>query len=146
MMNRLVSLGGLSYESLQVEAGKSAFFNTKSMRWPLFGMNYTGYNRPTKPIRKGGASVRVAHCWVNARRKLKEVFDRDGSEIAAEGLRRIAELYAIEADIRASRSVSVCPPVKPAPLHCRSLRLLAADTAPQDLRQSPAGRKARLHP
>jgi transposase len=27
------------------------------------------------------------------------VFDRDGSEIAAEGLRRIAEFYAIEADI-----------------------------------------------
>ena len=30
--------------------------------------------------------------WAHARRKLKEVvFDRDGSEIAAEGLRRIAE-------------------------------------------------------
>jgi transposase len=42
----------------------------------------------------------VAHCWAHARRKLKEVFDRDGSEIAAEGLRRIAEFYAVEADIR----------------------------------------------
>jgi len=31
---------------------------------------------------------------------LKEVFDRDGSEIAAEGLRRIAEFYKIEAEIR----------------------------------------------
>jgi hypothetical protein len=36
----------------------------------------------------------------HARRKLKEVFDRDGFEIAAEGLRRIAEFYAVEADIR----------------------------------------------
>ncbi|AWD20888.1 IS66 family transposase [Fuscovulum blasticum] len=61
---------------------------------------YTGYNRLTKPSRKGGAPIRVAHCWAHARRKLKEVFDRDGSEIAAEGLRRIAELYAVEADIR----------------------------------------------
>ena len=61
---------------------------------------YTGYNRLTKPSRKGGAPIQVAHCWAHARRKLKEVFDRDGSEIAAEGLRRIAELYAIEADIR----------------------------------------------
>ncbi|MGF6862668.1 transposase [Rhodobacteraceae bacterium MBR-64] len=61
---------------------------------------YTGYNRLTKPIRKGGAPIRVAHCWAHARRKLKEVFDRDGSEIAAEGLRRIAEFYAVEADIR----------------------------------------------
>ncbi len=61
---------------------------------------YQGYNRLTKPSRKGGAPLRVAHCWAHARRKLKEVFDRDGSEIAAEGLRRIAEFYVIEADIR----------------------------------------------
>ena len=60
---------------------------------------YTGYNRLTKPARKGGAPIRVAHCWAHARRKLKEVFDRDGSEIAAEGLRRIAEIYAIEKEI-----------------------------------------------
>ena len=33
-------------------------------------------------------------------KRLKEVFDRDGSEIAAEGLRRIAGIYAVEADIR----------------------------------------------
>ncbi|MGC9523750.1 MAG: IS66 family transposase [Anaerolineae bacterium] len=61
---------------------------------------YQGYNRLTRPSRKGGDPVRVAHCWAHARRKLKEVFDRDGSEIAAEGLRRIAELYKVEADIR----------------------------------------------
>ncbi|PRA45815.1 IS66 family transposase [Ochrobactrum sp. MYb68] len=61
---------------------------------------YQGYNRLTKPSRKGGSPIRVAHCWAHARRKLKEVFDRDGSEIAAEGLRRIAEFYAVEADIR----------------------------------------------
>ncbi|WP_417280752.1 IS66 family transposase [Celeribacter sp.] len=36
----------------------------------------------------------------HARRKLKEVFDRDGSQAAAEVLRRIAEIYAVEADIR----------------------------------------------
>ena len=42
----------------------------------------------------------MAHCWAHARRKLKEVFDRDGSQIAAEGLRRIAEFYAVESDIR----------------------------------------------
>jgi transposase len=33
----------------------------------------------------------------HTRRKLKEVFDRDGSEITAEGLRRIAEFYKIKA-------------------------------------------------
>ena len=61
---------------------------------------YQGYNRLTRPARKGGNPIRVAHCWAHARRKLKEVFDRDGSEIAAEGLRRLAEFYKIEADIR----------------------------------------------
>ena len=42
----------------------------------------------------------MAHFWAHAPRKLKEVFDRDSSEIAAEGLRRIAEFYAIETDSR----------------------------------------------
>ena len=70
---------------------------------------YPGYNRLTRPSRKGGDPVIVAHCWSHARRKLKEVFDRDGSEIAAEGLRRIAELYAIEKDIRGiSASERLC--------------------------------------
>jgi transposase len=61
---------------------------------------YQGYNRLTRPSRKGGGPIRVAYCWAHARRKLKEVFDRDGSEIAAEGLRRIAEFYHIEREIR----------------------------------------------
>ncbi|WP_240608223.1 IS66 family transposase [Pararhodobacter oceanensis] len=61
---------------------------------------YQGYNRLTRPSRKGGDPIRVAYCWAHARRKLKEVFDRDGSEIAAEGLRRIAEFYHIEGEIR----------------------------------------------
>ena len=61
---------------------------------------YTGYNRLTRPSRTGGAPIIVAPCWAHARRKLKEVFDRDGAEITAEGLRRIAELYRIEAEIR----------------------------------------------
>lgn len=61
---------------------------------------YPGYNRLTKPSRAGGDPIIVAHCWAHARRKLREVFDRDGSEIAAEGLCRIAEIYAIEKDIR----------------------------------------------
>ena len=63
-----------------------------------------GYNRLTRPSRKGGEPIRVAHCWAHARRKLKEVFDRDGSEIAAEGLRRIAQIYAVEAEIRGANA------------------------------------------
>lgn len=61
---------------------------------------YQGYNRLMRPSRKGGAPVQAAYCWTHARRKLKEVFERDKSGIAAEGLRRIAGFYEIEAEIR----------------------------------------------
>jgi transposase len=61
---------------------------------------YAGYNRLAKLSRQGGDPVEFAYCWAHCRRKLREVFDRDGSQIAAEGLRRIAEFYAIEAEIR----------------------------------------------
>lgn len=60
---------------------------------------YTGYNALTKPGRNCGP-VRLAYCWAHARRKLKEVHDRDGSPIAAEGLKRIAQFYEIEKHIR----------------------------------------------
>ncbi len=60
---------------------------------------YSGYNALTKPARKGGP-VKLAYCWAHARRKLKDVHDRDGSPIAAEGLKRIAKFYKIEKEIR----------------------------------------------
>ena len=61
---------------------------------------YAGYNRLTQPGRRGGAPIQLAYCWAHCRRRLREIYDSSGSEIAAEGLRRIAELYAIEAEIR----------------------------------------------
>ncbi len=61
---------------------------------------YQGYNRLTRTTRKGGEPIVVAHCWAQARRKLKEIHDRDKSEIAAEGLRQIALIYAVERNIR----------------------------------------------
>ena len=39
---------------------------------------YTGDTRLTRPSRKGGDPIRVARCWAHARRKLREMFDRDG--------------------------------------------------------------------
>ncbi len=61
---------------------------------------YSGYNRLTKTTRKGGEPVTLAFCWAHARRKLKEVYDRDGSPIVREGLDRCAQFYEIEAEIR----------------------------------------------
>ena len=60
---------------------------------------YAGYNQLTREGRNGGPIV-LAKCWSHARRKLKEIFDASGSPIAEEGLKRIAEIYRIEANIR----------------------------------------------
>ena len=60
---------------------------------------YAGYHQLTRKGREGGA-IMLANCWSHARRKLKEIFDASASPVAAEGLKRIAELYSIEADIR----------------------------------------------
>jgi transposase len=62
---------------------------------------YAGYNRLARAGRNGGP-IQLAYCWAHARRKLKEIFDASGSPIAEEGLKRIAELYAIEKEIRGS--------------------------------------------
>jgi hypothetical protein len=56
---------------------------------------YPGFERlPT------GGHIQLAACWAHARRKFYEVHQATGSPVAAEALRRIAELYAIEASIR----------------------------------------------
>ncbi len=57
---------------------------------------YAGYNVVAVP----GKGVVRCYCWAHARRKLCEVNDSHRSTIAAEGLRRIAAMYAIEKEIR----------------------------------------------
>ena len=42
----------------------------------------------------------MQHLWAHARRKLCEIHDSHRSEIAAQGLHRIAAMYAIEKQIR----------------------------------------------
>lgn len=81
-------------------AGKNAEQILQGFDGTLQLDGYSGYDRLTRPSRTGGAPIKVAHCWAHARRKLKEIFDQDGSQIAAEGLRQIAEFYRIEAEIR----------------------------------------------
>jgi len=47
-----------------------------------------------------GGHIQLAACWAHARRKFYEVHQATGSPVAAEALRRIAELYALEVTIR----------------------------------------------
>ena len=60
---------------------------------------YAGYNRLIQPDRAGPA-IQLAYCWAHARRKLFEVAKNSTAPIAQDGLKRIAELYKIEAEIR----------------------------------------------
>jgi len=60
---------------------------------------YAGYNRLTKPDRQG-PPIQLAYCWAHARRKLYDVAKNSKAPIAEEGLKRIAELYRIEAEIK----------------------------------------------
>src|SRR6266852_3047836 len=56
---------------------------------------YTGFERLT-----AGGDIVLAACWAHTRRKFYDLHEATGSPIAAEALRRIAELYAIEKTIR----------------------------------------------
>lgn len=47
-----------------------------------------------------GNGITLAACWAHARRKFYDVEEATGSPIAAEALRRIASLYALEKDLR----------------------------------------------
>ena len=56
---------------------------------------YAGFERLC-----AGGQIQLAACWAHARRKFYEVHQATGSPVAAEALKRIAELYVIEAAIR----------------------------------------------
>src|SRR6202790_1358343 len=58
---------------------------------------YAGFERLTAP-----GDIVLAACWAHARRKFYDLHEATGSPIAAEALRRIAELYAIERSIQGS--------------------------------------------
>jgi transposase len=56
---------------------------------------YPGFDRLSD-----NGHIQLAACWAHVRRKFYEVHEATGSPVAAEALRRIAELYVIEAAIR----------------------------------------------
>jgi len=58
---------------------------------------YAGYEALTRATAPPG--IMHAACWAHARRKLYDVHEATASPIAAEGLRRIGELYHIEREI-----------------------------------------------
>ena len=66
---------------------------------------YAGYDALYRPTGGQPSGIIPVACWAHARRKLFEVFEATKSPIAEEGLRRIQELYAIEAEINGMPAV-----------------------------------------
>ncbi len=60
---------------------------------------YAGFERLT-----GNGDIILAACWAHTRRRFYEVAEATGSPVAAEALRRIGELYVIEARVRGQSS------------------------------------------
>lgn len=60
-----------------------------------------GFQAYKSLARDPARGLRLAHCWAHCRREYYDLYKPDGSTpIAAEALRQIAALYAIEAEIR----------------------------------------------
>ena len=59
---------------------------------------YAGYNRLLDRQKNG--DIKLAYCWAHARRKLYDVAKASAAPIAQEGLKQIAALYRIEAEIK----------------------------------------------
>ena len=81
-----------------------------------------------------GGNIRLAACWAHARRKFFDVQQATGSPVAAEALRRIAELYAVETAIRGQTATE-----RQVTRQCQSRQLVAAMKAwlEQQFRQIP---------
>jgi hypothetical protein len=60
---------------------------------------YAAYHSLADPKRAGGP-VSLAHCWSHCRREFFDIAKNAPAPIAIEALKRIAEFYAIEAEIR----------------------------------------------
>ena len=75
--------------------GERPAAHLKDFRGVLHVDGYAGFERLTV-----GGDIVLAACWAHARRKFYEFHQATGSPIAAEALRRIAELYAVEKRIR----------------------------------------------
>ena len=82
-------------ENLLMRQGRSA-----RLRRILQVDGCSGCDALAEPRRGGGAPLTLAYCWAHARRKLHAIHLKDGSPIAAEGLRRISEICKVEATVR----------------------------------------------
>jgi transposase len=89
----------LVYVYAEDRRGEHVRQHLKGFRGVLQVDAYAGYDALTHADRPGGA-ITLAYCWAHARRGFYDVHKRSGDALAAEALRQIGELYAVEARIR----------------------------------------------
>jgi transposase len=105
---------------------------------------YAGFERLT-----ANGDVLLAACWAHTRRKFYEVAEATGSPVVAEALRRIGELYLVEARVRGQSSVVRPPPRRAAVFLSTDRResaRVARSTAVLHIRPQHAGRSDPLRP
>ena len=91
---------GVVFSYIPSRAGAHAEHLLKGFDGVLQVDGYAGYKRLARHEREGGKPLVLAQCWAHCRRKLIDATPKAGSPVAEEALRRIAALYAIEAEIR----------------------------------------------
>jgi transposase len=78
----------------------------KGFRGLLQVDGYAGFGSLVKAATDGG--LQLAFCWAHTRRKFYDIHLATKSPLAEQALRRIGELYAIEADIRGQTAEERC--------------------------------------
>lgn len=91
---------GVVFSYIPSRAGEQAERLLRGFDGILQVDGYAGYKRLARDEREGGRPLVLAQCWAHGRRKLIDATPKAGSPVAEEALRRIAALYAIEAEIR----------------------------------------------
>jgi len=79
-------------------SGSHAMDILKGFNGILHVDGHAGYDALADPRRVGGTPLTLACCRAHARRKLHDITQKDGSEIAAKGLRRIAFAHCPRTD------------------------------------------------
>ena len=87
------------YRYAEDRRGRHMHEHLRGFRGVLQVDGYRGCDSLTQPERPGGV-ITLAYCLAHARREFFEVHKRTRDSAAAEALRRIGEIYAIEARIR----------------------------------------------
>jgi hypothetical protein len=87
--------------------GEHATRHLDGFRGTLQVDGYAGYRTLTDPRRPGGP-VTLAFCWAHCRRKFYEIAEAGHAPIAEEALKRIAAVYAIEAELRGQSPEARC--------------------------------------